>query len=322
MISFIVKPFLLDFVYGFESINNIAVKGETMKNTFLSLSMIVLALLTGCGTSNEPGKTNTTITNASTTNTEQVSEINTGSLYGIHYELGDFASDFTDTPDAAKAGDSVEIRMGVLYDADIHLYLDAQELEKSHQDSDYWGYTFTMPDKDVVITAKAYTKDEMASSSENTKVPLGNVQYVRTDGYRDDVQYPKTLWITSLEEMNTYVEANQELYHLNSNGFTDAVKQYDDHYFEKNDLIIVLLEEGSGSIEHRVLGLTATPLENQEKHYELQPMIQRTIPEVGTDDMAEWHILIEISKEHGASESKLLLPSITNVHLSPNWNEP
>ena len=201
MISFIVKPFLLDFVYGFESIN--------------------------------------------------------------------------------KAGDSVEIRMGVLYDADIHLYLDAQELEKSHQDSDYWGYTFTMPDKDVVITAKAYMKDEMASSSENTKVPLGNVQYVRTDGYRDDVQYPKTLWITSLEEMNTYVEANQELYHLNFNGFTDAVKQY-----------------------------------------ELQPMIQRTIPEVGTDDMAEWHILIEISKEYGASKSELQLPSITNVYLTSNWNEP
>ena len=288
-----------------------------MKKRILSLSMLMLALLAGCGMSSESSKTNATISNSM-----QASEMDTASLYGIRYELGDFASDFTDTPDAAKAGDSVEIRMGVLYDADIHLYLDAQELEKSHQDSDYWGYTFTMPDKDVVITAKAYTKDEMASSSENTKVPPGNVQYVRTDGYRDGEQYPKALWITSLEEMNDYVEANQELYHLNTNGFTDAVKQYDDDYFKENDLILVLLEEGSGSIEHRVLGMTATPLENQEKQYEIQPMIQRTIPEVGTADMAEWHILIEISKEYGASESKLLLPSITNVHLSPNWNEP
>ena len=288
-----------------------------MKRKILSLSMIVLALLVGCGTSNEPSKTNATITNSM-----QASEMDTASLYGIHYELGDFASDFTDIPETAKAGDLVDIRMGVLYDADIHLYLDELELEKSHQGSDYWGYNFTMPDKDIVITVKAYTKEELVSSSEKSKVSLGNVQYVRTDGYRDGEQYPKALWITSLDEINAYVEANQELYHLNTNGFTDVVKQYDDNYFEKNDLIIVLLEEGSGSIEHRVLGLTATTLENQEKQYEIQPMIQRTIPEVGTDDMAEWHILMEISKEYGASKSELLLPSITNVHLTSSWNEP
>ncbi len=80
--------------------------------------------------------------------------------YGIGYS-GSAADRLIDAPPAAKAGDTVEIRTEVLYDADIHVYADGQEIPKSHYDSDCWVYSFTMPEKDVQVSAKFYTKDEI-----------------------------------------------------------------------------------------------------------------------------------------------------------------
>ena len=85
----------------------------------------------------------------------------------ISYNLGDLAELFTETPEKAQSGNKVEIRTQVLYDAGIHLYLDGQELKISHYDSDYWGYSFIMPDKDVEITAEPYTKAEIWGSDES-----------------------------------------------------------------------------------------------------------------------------------------------------------
>jgi hypothetical protein len=85
----------------------------------------------------------------------------------ISYNLGDLAELFTETPEKAQSGNKVEIRTQVLYDAGIHLYLDGQELKISHYDSDYWGYSFIMPDKDVEITAEPYTYAEIWGSAES-----------------------------------------------------------------------------------------------------------------------------------------------------------
>ncbi len=81
--------------------------------------------------------------------------------YHIEYELGDTFSVFTDMPSEAFPGDIVEIRTGILLDAGIHVYVDGQEISMAHYDSNYWGYSFVMPDKDVLVTAKFYTKDEI-----------------------------------------------------------------------------------------------------------------------------------------------------------------
>lgn len=79
----------------------------------------------------------------------------------ISYELGGLADDFISIPSSAKSGEVVEIRTHVLFDADIHVYVDGKEIEKSHYDSDYWGYSFTMPQKNVSVTAKPYSKAEI-----------------------------------------------------------------------------------------------------------------------------------------------------------------
>ncbi len=53
------------------------------------------------------------------------------------------------------------------------------------------------------------------------------------------------------------------------------------------ELIKPILEEGSGSIRHEVKSVVKNP----DGSFAVE--IERDVPEVGTDDMAEWHIIVE-----------------------------
>ena len=80
----------------------------------------------------------------------------------ISYELDkDMIPFFAEMPTRANPGDYVHITTLVLMDADIHVYANGNEIEKTKSDSDGWEYTFTMPSTVVVITAAWYTKQEM-----------------------------------------------------------------------------------------------------------------------------------------------------------------
>lgn len=125
-----------------------------------------------------------------------------------------------------------------------------------------------------------------------------DVQYIRTDGYRDGEKYPKVVFIRSVEALNGYYEANKDTFDLSrkdkvysdtTTGFLDACDRYDAAYFEKGYLVFVLLEEGSGSIRHKVTGSTIS------SDGKLGIYIDTISPEVGTCDMAEWHIILEMS---------------------------
>ena len=83
------------------------------------------------------------------------------SYHKINYNLGDLEDVFIKTPANAKSGERVSVRTSVLYDADIHFFLDGEELNKSYAESDYWEWSFVMPDREVTITAKPYSKADM-----------------------------------------------------------------------------------------------------------------------------------------------------------------
>ena len=127
--------------------------------------------------------------------------------------------------------------------------------------------------------------------------PVGfGAQYIRTDGYRESIEYPVVKIIRSVQELDAYYEANKEAYGLGRRdnvsfdttiGFLDACDRYDDAYFEDHILVMVLLEEGSGSNRHQVQSV------NMSAGGQCRIYIDRIIPEAGTCDMAEWHILIE-----------------------------
>lgn len=124
-------------------------------------------------------------------------------------------------------------------------------------------------------------------------------QYIRTDGYHEDIEYPVVKIIRSVKELNDYYEANKGLYSLERRenpssdytiGFLDACDKYDEAYFENQILVMVLLEEGSGSNRHNVDNVK---IGSDDKLY---VSIRSIIPEAGTCDMAEWHIIIEPEK--------------------------
>ncbi len=124
-------------------------------------------------------------------------------------------------------------------------------------------------------------------------------QYIRTDGYHDDVHYPAVKIIRSAKELNDYYQANKDKYNLERRttvysdstvGFLDACDKYTDEYFEDRILLMILIEEGSGSIRHKVerVGTDANGIAVE---------INTIVPEAGTCDMAEWHILVEIQRD-------------------------
>ena len=121
-------------------------------------------------------------------------------------------------------------------------------------------------------------------------------QYIRTNGYHADAVYPAVTVIRSKIELNRYYQQYKDLYNLercadpaadSTIGFLDACDRYDDAYFKENCLILILLEEPSGSIRHTVTAV------QQATNGKLTVNMSRITPEIGTDDMAQWHIFVE-----------------------------
>lgn len=56
-------------------------------------------------------------------------------------------------PKFARAGDTVVLRTGRIMDANLVLYANGVNIQRTQSGSGYWEYVFTMPDEDVVITS-------------------------------------------------------------------------------------------------------------------------------------------------------------------------
>ena len=111
-------------------------------------------------------------------------------------------------------------------------------------------------------------------------------QEIRTDGGCRGLSYPLVTVLRSREELTDYCRAQSALFDLEPD-FLEACEGYDDAYFAENDLVLICLEENSGSITHRVTDVYA---ENSGWII----TVERHVPDEKTDDMAQWHILVEI----------------------------
>lgn len=117
---------------------------------------------------------------------------------------------------------------------------------------------------------------------------------VRTNGYVDGEKYPKTVIITSRAELDKYYEDNKNVYELGSDfssaiTFWHACSGYDDAFFAEKNLVLIVLESGTGMISYNVTGAF------YGEGY-LAVNIDASSPEVVTSDMAEWHIILETPK--------------------------
>ena len=138
-----------------------------------------------------------------------------------------------------------------------------------------------------------YTEIEGRVETESVEVTY-QALYSRTDGYIEKKTYPYITLLNTRSELEKYTADHEGLYdfyeNYSSEGFYDIVTPYDAVFFADNSLIMILLEEGSGSIRHAVSGV-------EYENGETTITITRIVPEVCTDDMAEWHVVVEIPKD-------------------------
>ncbi|MBP5256281.1 MAG: hypothetical protein J6Z80_04410, partial [Clostridia bacterium] len=83
---------------------------------------------------------------------------------------------------------------------------------KSHYDSDYWGYSFVMPDKDVTVTARFYTKDEIWGTGQDTLADLKE-------------KYPEYFGLSTFKGLEVYVwQMNPESWYFGLMSGTNRYK--------------------------------------------------------------------------------------------------
>jgi|GEM_PF-2299001 len=130
----------------------------------------------------------------------------------------------------------------------------------------------------------------LMQSNEESLLFMGmNVINLRTDGYIEGRIYPVVVKITSLSELLEYYEMNKEIYNLSepNSEFQIVFDMYTEEFFTSRYIVVVLLEEASGSIGHYVKGIDIDG----------NIFINRSAAHgADTADMAQWHIIIEIEK--------------------------
>lgn len=132
---------------------------------------------------------------------------------------------------------------------------------------------------------------EMVAESGAAQDPQSHTygwQSVRTDQILYVELNAEPLVIRSAEELADYLDRFDGIFQLEQ--LREACVDYDEEFFKSRDLILAVQEEGSGSIRHQIQGLRAL----DDGLWELTG--RRVVPEVGTCDMAQWHIVVETQK--------------------------
>ena len=133
---------------------------------------------------------------------------------------------------------------------------------------------------------RSQTDKEIICENAEPNAYLVSTREIRTDGGNEDITYPFVTVLRSREELEDYCLAQGEVFDLETE-FLDACKGYDESYFAKHDLILICVEETSGSVTHQVTDV------REEKGGWIITVVRHE-PEEKTADMAQWHILVEI----------------------------
>lgn len=137
-----------------------------------------------------------------------------------------------------------------------------------------------------------------------------NARYVRyipeEHMCEDPYAFPQTVFvIRSTEELRAYLGGQDELYDYGYELLAPeptvpfyAYEVYNDEYFEDNILVLILVEEGSGSIRRRVTDVT-------KQNGSLEIGVDVLTTGWGTDDMAYWTLFIELDKSFEVTYDKV-----------------
>lgn len=144
-----------------------------------------------------------------------------------------------------------------------------------------------------------------------------DVQYIRTGMQNFTGDFPVVMIIRSANELSAYYEANKDTFCLDyrensSTDYLDACEKYNAEFFENNALVFIVLEEGSGSTSHNVESVKA------DTNGTIYINILSVEPEVGTCDMAYWHIMTEIPKISVPAEADNIIVYYNDMIINNN----
>ncbi len=205
-------------------------------------------------------------------------------------------------------------------DEDITLHINRILPEIGTCDIAYWHIIVGI-DKDE-YNSHCEIKVTLTSPDEGDKrfEYLGTVDenIVRTDSY-DYGHEDEVVIINSFKELESYYSNNKDRFFLEgrdtvyadtSIGFADTFSTYNEEWFKENILIMGIVEEGSGSIRHRLDGIV---LEDDGK---LSLRYTPLIPCGVTDDMACWHIMAGVKRSDIPEAAKDTLYIFKNEGIS------
>jgi len=108
---------------------------------------------------------------------------------------------------------------------------------------------------------------------------------IQTHLYIDDFKSPSVDIIDSVNDIKKYKK------NFNDTKLNSALDEYTSNYFNNKVLVIVTIQESSGSNSNKVDRVYKTG------NYKINISVQRKTAEIGTDDMAMWHLLVELDKD-------------------------
>lgn len=153
----------------------------------------------------------------------------------------------------------------------------------------------TPPPKDDSQTQTPLAEKELISGY--------NVSLVKTHDYTDALNFPHIAVIKTQEELEAYLSKKAEfigyyneitpedLTGKTGNLFGDDLNLSTADFFDENFLVIVIMEENSGSISLSFEGV-------EWADDTLNIDITRNVPEIGTDDMAQWQLFLTLPAEY------------------------
>lgn len=172
----------------------------------------------------------------------------------------------------------------------------------------------------AVSCIKKETADVSKSSGIDRHTEISEVhypvQYIHTNRISDypETQYPSITVLSSRAELEKYTGENESNYDFssswNSISFYNAVTKYDTAYFEKNSIIMIVLFSPSGSYTHSVDNISL----GEGDEYTVN--IIRFTHEADTDDVAMWHLFIEVPKESPVLDCDALKISVREKKIT------
>ena len=143
--------------------------------------------------------------------------------------------------------------------------------------------------------AAAATAPETAAvtASDALEAVPYNVFYTNHHIPLTGAEYPSVTLVTSRTQLEDTFMTDSYEDPLASQEFLSEMEcsEFTDTFFETKDVLIILLEEDSGSVSH-----TLTSIERADTGSPWTVHIRRRVPEMQTEDMAYWYIVAEIDK--------------------------